>query len=450
MQMKRFIPLLAVLAMATAGCTTESNFPEATGKGIVRAINAIPGSPAIVFLVEESARESVDYKSASAAGTAARWDDLSYTFNFEVLFPSEARRRRVASRNLQVVANRDYIFALTGAVENPTITVFEDDERIWDGSETVFEVRFAHLAESLGAVDIYFQADGVAPAAGEEAATLSNGGINSGTELPEGEYVVTITTAGDPSDILYESLVENVDSSSSLVVALFDGDENDLHPIVVRGLRDPGTVFSFAERNTPPEVRFIQASIDLPLADVYEDETLANLLAEDQAFGDVSAYLQIPIGDKNITYTPADDVGSTLFESPYVASAGTRGDFFAIGQSGSYEGLPLFAERRSVSTEARFRLVNASVNHDRVDVYVVPTGESIDNTFPATSEPLNFATSSPSLGFVAGDYDVYVTPRDEKTVLDGPFPASVALGDVVNLMILDTVDPATAELRLIQ
>ncbi len=445
MQIKRLSLLLMSLAIAIAGCTTESNFPEATGEGNVRAINAIKGSPAIVFMIEEQTLDAVDYKAASEFDD---WDDLSYRFNFEVALPGEPGRRRVASQTVQLVADREFTFVITGNVTSPTITVVEDDERTWDESATDFEARFMHLAPSLGPVDVYFQADGVPPALGEEAASLSNGEIDAGTDFAEGEYVMTITTAGDPNDVLFESTVSPLGPRISWIIAIFDSDENDIHPITVRGLPPTGPSIPFVDRSALPEVRFVQAAIDLPLADIYEDEMLTTLLVEDHAFGDLSAPQQIATGTPQLTYTPANDTGSTLFSTDFIATIGTRADFFAVGQSGDHRGFGAFAERRSVSTEARFRFLNVSANHEFVDIYIVAAGETIDDAFP-TREGLPFPSASVTLGFVAGDYDIYVTPQDEKTILDGPYSVSIALGDVVSLMVFDTVDPATAEIRLL-
>ena len=44
---------LLAAAVAIAGCARESDLPKPTGEGDVRAINAIPTSPNISFLIEE-------------------------------------------------------------------------------------------------------------------------------------------------------------------------------------------------------------------------------------------------------------------------------------------------------------------------------------------------------------------------------------------------------------
>ena len=103
--MRRLLAFIAVTAIV--GCGSGSSLPEATGKGVIRMINAIPTSPEIGFLIEERALDSVPYKSNSSPG---RWDDLSYTFNFEISRPLQTENTRIASRPLDVIRDVEYTF----------------------------------------------------------------------------------------------------------------------------------------------------------------------------------------------------------------------------------------------------------------------------------------------------------------------------------------------------
>ncbi len=444
MLIKRVSLLVASLAMLVAGCG-ESSLPNPTGKGSVRAINAVPGSPAVAFKIEQRVLGTIDYKDAT---TVAPYDDFSYAFSFEVLYAGDTAPTRIARVNQQIVPDRDFLFVLTGTVNNASITVWEGDEKNWEGTETDFSVRFAHLAETFGPVDIYLADETTAPALGGEAASLSFLSINDPVELPEGDYVVTVTSPGDPADVLFRSETTTLSQRTTLIITIFDGDENDLHPLAVRALRLGGTALAISEENAPAEVRFIQMSRDLPLADVYNDEALTSLVYEDLAFGDVTPDLPNPIGSNTITFTPANDIGSTLLDRTFTAVPGTRVNFYSMGPSGDYRSVIQIADRRSVATEARLNMLQTASNHDDVDLYVVDAGTSIDEVNPSR-EAIVYAAPSGFLGLAAGEYDVYVTPFAEKTVLAGPVRINVALGDVIESVLIDTVDPATAEFRII-
>jgi len=160
--MKRYAILaVCVAAVILGACAGESNLPKATGEGAIRALNAIPASPEMVFLIEERVIGSVTTKSVTATSD---YDDLQYTFNFQTLLAGNALRTRVASQPLKVEADKDYTFVVSGALAAPDITIWEADQREWTGTETAFEARMAHAAETLGSVDIYF-ADAVIPPA---------------------------------------------------------------------------------------------------------------------------------------------------------------------------------------------------------------------------------------------------------------------------------------------
>jgi hypothetical protein len=121
--MKRYVILAVCIATVTLGaCAKESSFPKATGEGAIRALNAIPASPEIVFLIEERVVGTVTSKGVTATTV---WDDLEYTFNFQTLLAGDSTTTRVASQFLNVGADNDYTFVISGALAAPDITIWE-------------------------------------------------------------------------------------------------------------------------------------------------------------------------------------------------------------------------------------------------------------------------------------------------------------------------------------
>ena len=144
--MKRILVLIACCgALALGACTSESKLPNPTGKGSIRAVNAMPGSPDIRFLIEERLLSNVSYKQATAP---VDFDDFEYNFNFDVLLPGESDPVRVATETVKIEKDREHTFVLTGDYMSPAVSVWTIDEREWTESETNFEMRFAHLAAS--------------------------------------------------------------------------------------------------------------------------------------------------------------------------------------------------------------------------------------------------------------------------------------------------------------
>ena len=443
--MNRALVLLALAgALLLGGCGSESSLPSPTGKGKIRAINAIPGSPPVRFLIEEFGLGDVQYKQGSSWRD---YDDFSYNFNFEASFPGELVLRRVATVTHQVEADRTHIFVLTGDIEAPTVTLWNDDVRTWDGSETTFEVRFAHTMQSLGPIDVHFNPVGEVPAAGQQAATLDFGEIAPAALFEAGDYVITITAAGDLATVHFTSDVETFVSQSEHVISGFDGDANDTAPYTVTSITGTG-VRRIADVNYPPTLRVIQGSLALPAADVYDDEALTSLFVGNLGFGDTTANLPVS-GEELIYYfTPTGSTGAILFQRSVGArSPGTRTQMFVVGEADSYAASVFAPDRASYPSAVRLFLTNASSNAGSIDVYVLDRGETITEDTLARAFRIQTGLTTQSLSFPAGSYDLYVTPGGEKTVLAGPFEIDAVLGDVIELVALDTAQPEELEIR---
>jgi len=440
--------LIATIAIGcVAACTIESSLPLPTGKGSVRAINAIPTSPEIGFLIEERTIEGVAYKSNSAPKA---WDDLEYTFNFEIRTAGSTQTTRIASRLLDVVADTEYTFVVTGTLANPAIQLWELPERQFSGSETVFELRVGNAADALGSVDVYVAADGVAPVAGAEFATLAPGEVSAAIDMEQGDYVVTATPPGDPGTVLFESRPTSILAVQSVLITLFSGDANDTAPVTARAYNRTGLTLLVPDRRFAPTLRFLQATMDLAASDVYDDATLSNPIVSNLNYGDITADIDVPVGEIPLTFTAAGNPGAILLEDTVTTIDGTRLNFVVTtAADGSLQGTPAPVDRRSIETSVRLTFLHAASNHELVDLYVVDTGTAIDDVLPRQLN-LNYGFQTPSLSLTAGDYDVYVTTAGEKTVLDGPIPFNVALGDVYEGMLINRVDPSLAELKLIK
>jgi len=430
----------ALAALMLAACDTGSTLPEATGKASIRAINAMPTSPEMRFLIEERALGVVAYKGVS---TVASYDDLEYTFHIEIPFAGESSVRRVASQFIDVQAGKDYTLLVSGAVSAPTITIWELDGRTFDEGATVFEAYFTHAAASAGTVDFYFAAPGIAPVLGEQAATLDFGEISTGADFSEGDYVLTITPAGEPETILYQSASTTLVGGNQLFITPFDGGATETAPVVASVIAASGGTATLPDVRFSPTVEFINASLDLGVSDIYDDEALTSQIVANHAYGNVSNELSISAGSNVYYYTPAGDVGAVTLEAPQTAFGNFRYRIIAVGSAAALASLNVIPDRTGVDTHAKLSSLHASNNFTFLDVYAVAAGESIDDAVPSQSLAQLVATESAAL--TEGSYDLYVTEFQQKEVLAGPYRVDVAIGDVIDLIILDTVDPAVLD-----
>lgn len=440
--MKRIVLLLLCAgALFLSACGSDSKLPVATGKASVRAINAIPTSEEINFLIEERVIGSAAY---AAATSTARYDDLDYTFNFEVFFAGETSFRRVASQHIDFQANTDYTLFISGALTNPTITLWEDEERTFAESDTVFEAKFVHASVSRGALDYYFADPAVAPALGNQVATLSFGEISAAADYATGDFVLTITTAGDPNDVVYASDITTFVARGAFLVTSFDGSEISTAPIVVRALNTQGGSFSMLDPGYAPTAEFVNASMDLGTSDIYDDELLTSQRVAALAFPDVSAEIDIAPGTNTFYFTPTVGTGDVTLESSVSALAGTRYRLVATGAAGALFTSVGVPDRRPVETHAKLPFYHAANNFNFLDLYAVQAGQTIDDAFPIRAA-ISPGAAPATAALAAGSYDIYVTEFGQKVVLAGPYRIDVTVGDIVDTIIVDNVDPAVLD-----
>lgn len=441
--MKRI--LLATIALtAVAGCGGDTALPDATGDGLVRMINAIPTAPEIAFLIEERALDNVGYKGSSPLG---RWDDLTYTFNFDISRPLQTASTRIASQFLDVVRDVEYTFVVRGPLDAAVVDLWEIPVRSFSGTETIFEMRVGHAADALGDVDVYLGLESAAPDLGELVATLAPGEVSSPADVEQDVYIVTVTAAGNPGDIVYQSVPTQIVSSQSALVTVFEGDANDTAPVTIRIFNEQGFSSSVPDARFPPTARFVHATADLGTSDIYDDAALQNRIVADLAFGDVTGDIDLAVGELTITATAPGNVGAIQLEDTLTTFAGSHVNYYFTVVGDELAGAQVPVDRRSIETTARLTFFHSASNHDFVDLYVVDAGTSIEDSLPRQIG-LAYGLQTASVRLPAGSYEIYVTAAGEKTILDGPISLEAALGDVFEAVLLDRVDPSLAEFKL--
>jgi len=450
--MKRaFVLVTLAAALFLGACGGESSLPEATGKASIRAMNGVKTAGEVGFLIEERTLGSVEYRQLTALN---RFDDLSYNFNFDVFYPGEIELVRVASVFQDIVKDTDYVFVLTGTLADASVLVWETPTREFTDTETVFELRLSHTAaslSSLGSVDYYFAAPGVAPAAGNAVGTLAFADVLTSVDFEAGDYVLTITAAGMPGDVLYESATTTFVAATQYIVSAFDGGASTFAPIVGRaitsGVNSVGGSIFMPDINYPSTIEFVNGSLAIDTVDIYEDALLTSQIVAGHAYKDISAEFELAAGDNLVLYTPTTLLSPVLIDDTVSFFAGLRGRAVAYGSADSFELKTYFPDRTSVESQAGLQLFNAATNFELINIYVVDTGTTIiDKVAARPAVPSGIAL--PVIGLAAGSFDIYITQFGETDILAGPIQIDVERGDILGGMIFDTVDPATLELNL--
>ena len=211
-----------VLALAcTLLACSESTREQATGKGVIRGVNGMVDPLDVNFLIEERSLGVLNYKAGS---DSRAFDDLSYIFNFDIAVAGQTGTQRIASVTQKITADHDYVFVIAGDLVSPDTFVWERPERIWAGTETTFDMAFAHLDKSLGTVDIYYALPGTVPLVGNQIGTIAYGERIEEIEFESGSYELIVTTANTPLDVQYTSIPFTPPNAQSLTTMIFPGD----------------------------------------------------------------------------------------------------------------------------------------------------------------------------------------------------------------------------------
>jgi hypothetical protein len=431
--------LLALLAagLLFGGCA-ESQRPEATGKGSIRAVHALPTAPDINFLIEERSLGTLSYKGST---NAQPFDDLTYNFNFDARVPGDNAVSRVASRTLDVVAGTDYVFALTGTLTDPAIVLWESPERAWSGSETVLEASAGHLAPSVAELDVYLAPPGTAPAAGQARGSLAFGDKLPPFEFENGDYVLILTAAGDPSNVLFISPTQDLAERTSLLFTIQDADPSITSGISVQRVTRDGASIQLGDAGVRPTRRFIHAALGTGNLDVVVDDDFAAPVVSDLAYGAVSADVPVPVATSNYSLTQAGNPGAVLHEEENAVVTNTRSTTYIAGEPGDLELVSFTDNRRALAGLAKVRLTLVSTSFEEADLYLLEAGSDIADV-PPSFVSINSRLSTGYLQLVPDSYELTVTVAGEKTVAAGPLALDLTDGSITDLAIIDTPDPA--------
>ncbi len=430
----RFGALTALACLLTAGCT-ETRFEEASGEGSVRGINAIVELNDVTFRIEEFGLGVVPFKGSSAT---ASYDNLNYTFNFDLPVPGEVTPRRLASRNIDVVDQQDYTFVLTGDVTNQQVLLWERAIRDWSGSETVFDINVAHLNTTLGAVDVYLVPDGQVVDPTTLAGTVSFGERLDAVEREAGDYQVIVTTENQPGDILFQSIALSVLPAQSYTVAVFDADPSITAPASARLFDQGGTSIEVPDERFSGTLQVVHAVQGVGNIDVAIDGDFTNLAITDLAFATVSADVDAPSDVTPFAYVPTGNT-MALFEEDRTVPLGARDMAILLGPSDGLFTLTVASLRRGFATAAQIRVINTVTNFELVDIYIYEPGTDINEVGPTIfGVPFGFTQLSTS---EPGDFEITITAVTEKTPLKTPEIITLSANDIIEFIVLDDVDP---------
>ena len=433
------------VALALSGCA-ETQRPESTGKGSVRAINAIVDSPDLVFRNEERSQGNIGFRTTVGF---TNWDDLEYTFNFDIFLPDQDDAIRLASQFVDVVVDTEYSLALVGSLDDPSVIMWEDAERSWEGTETVFEADFVHLSPMTGQVDVYFVLDGAAPVPGEEVGTLSFGERLPFREFPEGDYSLVLTAPNDPANVLFTGTAARLAPAVRLTVALFDPDRSITAPVAVNFILSDGAALTPSDINSPPKARLLNAVFGGVNLDGYFNNDLGAAVFSDVGFSELSTYVDLVDLVTPLTVTEAGNPANVVVEQDLQFVGNSFRTMAVYEFAGETQIRAVLDDARPLATFPVMRITSFASNIDFLDIYEQEAGTDITFEFP-TFGAITPGVSTAYFSSREGMREITVVRTLEKDPIATPLVVDLVNGQIIDIIIVDTADPNVVELRVLE
>ncbi|MGD8340828.1 MAG: hypothetical protein PVH89_08600, partial [Gammaproteobacteria bacterium] len=297
MKITHFAGLVAIAVLA--GC--DGNGVTRPPPTDVAFFNAAANIETIGFYREESLEAQLAY----AQGEISRFDSGSYDFNVDYTLAGEQSPPRGLTFERTLAGDRNYTFVVVAPGSNFNVIVAETDDR--PAGADLVRSTMMHAFPGLGPLDVYVEppdailssATPRASIAYEESATF---------EFTAGAYRMTLTTAGDPNDVRFQSLaLTQVAGADQTFVVSDPGGQGTLDIVVSR---IGSTSLRLGEEGETAGLRVINAIEDRLDRDIYLDDTTAAPFLGSLPFAEVPAYQDISFASHSLIVTPVGNPGA--------------------------------------------------------------------------------------------------------------------------------------------
>ena len=135
-----------------------------------------------------------------------------------------------------------------------------------------------------------------------------------------------------------------------------------------------------------------------------------------------------------------------IHEDDVVASLTAKSTVVVAGMPGDLSFGFLLDDARPLETVPQIRFLNVAFNTEALDIYILEPGTPIDDDAIALIRGLPPAVDTGFNVFSEGLFELTVTLADETTPISTPVTLDLATEDVIDVIVVDTVDPTLVEL----
>ncbi|MDH5275160.1 MAG: DUF4397 domain-containing protein [Gammaproteobacteria bacterium] len=430
----------AILLVATVILASCGGGGSISNELSLRIIQASPDAPLVNFLIDgKYVRQFVNYRGGWGAIFVTPG---TYDFAIEAILPGADQR--IVDRPETLAAGKDYTFIVIGKDADDSVQLMEFESPIEDVPAGNVRVQVAHAAPDVDPVDVYLTAPGdILPAAVPIARATYGNDPDARQLVPAGTYVISVTPAGMPDTVLFESGAITLQSGRDLLLVAVANTTTAAGSVpislVVNELRVTADIL---DKDLPSDLRVVHVSPDAPALDVVGDpatEGAADVpFASGLTYLANTGYISVPPDNYLVNGATTAEPDTVIFSFGRFMIAGQKATALAIGQLATINTLVLADDTRPVYAEGRLRFVNAAPGSGVVDVYILETGTPVES---ATTGIFNFGLGGATahLGYEPGNYTVTFTMAGDKTMVLATAEVAATAGTVHTAILVDAV-----------
>ncbi len=445
--MKIRFALAAVAAVSLlAGC---GETPEDPADGSLRFVHAAAGLGGTTFLLEERSQGTLSFADASAAFPL---DSGQFDLHVETLVSDAVAAARTVSVSATIQAEQQHTFVLYE--DNGALSLQEYVAPQAAPEGTNVDIRLLNAIPGSTGVDFYIEADGANLAAATPRGSQAYKQISDTFTITSGEYRLTITTAGDSADVLFQSGTLTLNDATSTIMAVFPGAGQTNAAIRAASLASTASSpLVLLDTLAQPQLKTVNASAVLGAVDVVVDGDFANPLHPAVASLATTAYVPLTGGQRQIQVTPAGNMGVIETDQTADFTPAINRTQVLAGPTGSVVSSVYVDDNRGFKARARYRLRHGGRNVPAINFYLHDPGADVTEL---PSQAFNFPVSGTELNTAAlpDDYEITVVLNDgdsateDTTIVAGPVAVTFAESRVYEILLIDSATAGMLDIQV--
>ena len=229
MKLSNILFLAVVLGLTACDSDNDNNVtePDPILQTKIQVVHVSPDAPAVeIVLAGSSVVDGADYLQATPVLTV---DARRLTAEVKAILPGGDKIDALTPLSASFNPNLIYtVFALNDTANIEALVLSRPDTAVASGNA---RIQILHAAPDAPMVDVYATAPGADLTQSSPLVTAGFKDSLSATEVPNGDYQIRITAAGDPAAVVYDSGNINLANGADLVLAAVENTGPGSQPV---------------------------------------------------------------------------------------------------------------------------------------------------------------------------------------------------------------------------